>query len=70
MNNLLNVGYKRDLVQRYDQEAQTLANLTGWSLEDIRRKQPTVEVQTQPEELPWWRNLWGSVRTNVNQWWS
>lgn len=62
--------YKRDLVQRYDQEAQTLANLTGWSLEDIRRKQPTVEVQTQPEELPWWRNLWGSVRTNVNQWWS
>ncbi|MFZ9738183.1 MAG: DUF2330 domain-containing protein, partial [Prochlorotrichaceae cyanobacterium] len=34
--------YKRSLPQRYDQEAQTLANLTGWNLADIRRKMPTV----------------------------
>jgi hypothetical protein len=35
--------YQRNLRQRYDQEAQTLANLTGWNVADIRRKMPSVE---------------------------
>ncbi|MGA1409308.1 MAG: DUF2330 domain-containing protein [Prochlorotrichaceae cyanobacterium] len=48
--------YKRSLPQRYDQEAQTLANLTGWNLSDIRRKMPTVSN----DSAPWWRNLWGN----------
>ncbi|MGA1626639.1 MAG: DUF2330 domain-containing protein, partial [Prochlorothrix sp.] len=33
--------YQRDLVRRHTQEAQTLANLTGWDLGEIREKQPT-----------------------------
>ena len=48
--------YKRSLPQRYDQEAQTLANLTGWNVADIRRKMPTVSN----DSTPWWRNLWGN----------
>jgi len=48
--------YQRQLSTRYQQEAQTLANLTGWDINEIRRKQPTV---TAPQSTPWWRNLWG-----------
>ncbi|MGA0199982.1 MAG: DUF2330 domain-containing protein, partial [Prochlorotrichaceae cyanobacterium] len=48
--------YKRSLPQRYDQEAQTLANLTGWNVADIRRKMPPVSN----DSTPWWRNLWGN----------
>lgn len=30
--------YKRSLPQRFEREAQTLAKLTGWNIQDIRRK--------------------------------
>ncbi len=30
--------YKRELTQRHEREAQTLANLTGWAIADIRKK--------------------------------
>ncbi len=46
--------YKRQLGQRFEQEAQTLAKLTNWDIRDIRRKQPTAEYRPDP----WWRNLW------------
>jgi hypothetical protein len=49
-------AYQRDLRQRYDREAQTLANLTGWNLAEIRRKMPPVNTTSSP----WWRNLWGN----------
>ncbi len=55
--------YRRDLVQRREREAQTLASLTGWRIEDIRRQQgagpvadPRGPVDGPP--LPWWRRLW------------
>jgi hypothetical protein len=48
--------YQRELRQRYDREAQTLANLTGWNLAEIRRKMPPVNTSSSP----WWRNLWGN----------
>ncbi len=47
--------YKRQLGQRFEQESQTLAKLTGWDIRSIRRKQPTAEYRPDP----WWRNLWG-----------
>jgi hypothetical protein len=46
--------YKRTLPARFEQEAQTLAKLTGWSIQDIRKKLPTISSQS----APWWRNLW------------
>ncbi len=46
--------YKRALATRFEQEAQTLAKLTGWNINDIRKKQPVS--QSQP--MPFWRNIW------------
>jgi hypothetical protein len=46
--------YRQGLSDRAEQEARTLARLTGWSLDDIRRQQPAV---ASPEE-PWWQQLW------------
>lgn len=50
--------YKASLPERFEREAQTLARLTGWSINDIRNKQPTV-TETAPEPPGnWWRRLW------------
>jgi len=46
--------YQRSLQARFEQEAQTLATLTGWKIEDIRKK--IKVVQSQP--TPWWRDVW------------
>jgi hypothetical protein len=49
--------YKLRLKDRYEQEAQTLAKLTGWNINDIRKKIPDVDVSPGA----WWRKLWGRV---------
>ena len=46
--------YRRSLNQRFEQEAQTLAKLTGWKVQDIRKKTNII----QGENVPWWRNIW------------
>jgi hypothetical protein len=47
--------YRRSLSQRFEQEAQTLANLTNWKIQDIRQKmQFTVSNLTNS----WWDNVW------------
>ncbi|MEM9451342.1 MAG: DUF2330 domain-containing protein [Cyanobacteria bacterium P01_E01_bin.6] len=46
--------YRRSLPQRFEQEAQTLARLTGWDINEIRQKLPSVDVQP----VPWWRRFW------------
>ena len=50
-------AYQAQLRERQEREAQQLANLTGWDIEDIRRKIPFPEG-TEPDE-PWWKRLWG-----------
>ncbi|MGA1474111.1 MAG: hypothetical protein ACO4AI_02870, partial [Prochlorothrix sp.] len=61
--------YQRDLVRRHTQEAQTLANLTGWDLGEIREKQPTIDINvTDPEPTPWWRNFWHNFRSSLTFW--
>ena len=46
--------YQKSLSQRFEQESQTLAKLTGWKIQDIRKK--TTISQSQPS--PWWHNSW------------
>ncbi|MEQ9482624.1 DUF2330 domain-containing protein [Coleofasciculus sp. F4-SAH-05] len=46
--------YKRTLNQRFEQEAQTLAKLTGWQIGDIRRKMDIPEMKPSR----WWRRIW------------
>jgi hypothetical protein len=48
--------YKRSLPKRFEREAQTLAKLTGWNIQDIRRK-IGVTATTSPN-TPFWRNIW------------
>lgn len=52
-------SYRRSLPQRFEQEAQTLARLTGWDIDEIRQKLLTVDVQA----VPWWRRFWNRLRT-------
>lgn len=49
--------YFRNLRVRQDQEAETLANLTGWDLADVRRK---MNLGATPKGDSWWRRLWGN----------
>src|SRR4028119_1076860 len=46
--------YQQSLSERFDQEAQTLARLTAWKLQDIHQKINTA--QNQPTR--WWRTIW------------
>jgi len=59
--------YDGDLNARREREAQNLAQLTGWKIEDIRRKVQTVKItQTAPDAAPpapapWYRRVWASL---------
>lgn len=48
--------YKRSLSSRFEQESQALAKLTGWNIQDIRKKNNFTQTQSQP--APWWRKIW------------
>jgi hypothetical protein len=50
--------YKRGLIKRFDEEAKNLAQLTGWNIQTIRRKQPQLDLA----ELPWWERFWAMRR--------
>jgi hypothetical protein len=41
------------LNQRSEQEIQTLAKLTGWNVQDIRKKANLSQSQSPP----WWQNV-------------
>ncbi|MGH2415319.1 MAG: DUF2330 domain-containing protein, partial [Microcystaceae cyanobacterium] len=47
-------AYKGSLRERQEREAQTLAQLTGWDMNDIRNKIDFVKN----EPTPWWRGIW------------
>ncbi|MFK8068423.1 MAG: DUF2330 domain-containing protein [Gammaproteobacteria bacterium] len=48
----------KTLPKRNEQEIKTLANLTGWDINDIRNKVPNVKPAEPVEEIPWWKQLW------------
>jgi len=50
--------YRRTLPARFDREAQTLASLTGWPVNEVRRKMPKVPVSEGGNVRPWWERLW------------
>jgi hypothetical protein len=53
--------YTRSLPARFEKEAQTLANLTGWNISDVRKK---MSIQ-QPIPETWWRKLWRSAVPSI-----
>lgn len=52
-------SYREALPKRYEKEAQTLANLTGWDIDQIRNKMADAGQSFEaPEKEPWWKRLW------------
>lgn len=50
--------YRQVLAQRHEQQAQTLASLTGWDIQTIRQKMGTEDLSPVPDERTWWQRLW------------
>ena len=50
-------AYLRELPARQEREAQTLADLTGWEIGEIRAKIWPDGVPTAATD-PWWRQIW------------
>ncbi len=51
--------YRKSLRQRREKEAQTLANLTGWNIDDIHHKAGLDQASAEePAAQPWWKSLW------------
>ncbi len=52
--------YRRSLPARWEQEAQTLASLTGWDINQIREEMRDygTDPAKAPEPVPWWKSLW------------
>ena len=53
-------AYREELQSRAEQEATTLAALTGWPVEDIRRRVgPVAGGDARPDGRKWWERLFG-----------
>ena len=50
--------YRLALAQRHEQQAQTLASLTGWDVHTIRQKMGTDDLYPVPDERQWWQRIW------------
>jgi hypothetical protein len=51
--------YRESLRARAEQEAATLASLTGWPIEDIRRRLGPAAPEPRPDGRRWWQRLFG-----------
>jgi hypothetical protein len=51
--------YRRSLPKRFEQEAQTLAKLTNWNIQDIRQK---MKLSVGDLTYSWWENLLSWLR--------
>ncbi len=60
--------YRASLPKRFEAEAQTLASLTGWEVDDIRRKMKNGgQTFTPPPKEKWWERLWGTGDKKVGE---
>jgi hypothetical protein len=50
--------YRASLRARQEEEARQLAELTAWTVADIRRQIPVVADGSAPDPK-WWRKIWG-----------
>jgi len=52
------IQYRRDLHKRQEKEAENVAELTGWKVEDMRRRMHLDTVSDTPAEKKWWEKIW------------
>ena len=50
--------YQAQLRERREREAQQLANLTGWDIDEIRARIPLLANSKPVDDKPWWATLW------------
>jgi hypothetical protein len=50
--------YRKSLPQRLEKEAQTLSTLTGWNIDEIRRKMNLTKPEQAQTEERWWQKIW------------
>jgi hypothetical protein len=50
--------YQEELVRRQERETQTLASLTGWNIDAIRRKAHVALVVRPDTSTKWWQKIW------------
>jgi hypothetical protein len=51
--------YRRQVAERHEQEAQTLASLTGWNVSEIRQKM-NLHGDEPESGGSWWERLWNN----------
>jgi hypothetical protein len=52
-------AYRRELPRRFEQQAATLASLTGWDVGRIRGKMNLKAASAGPaDQEPWWKKVW------------
>ena len=50
--------YRRQLRERQEQEAKNVAVMTGWNVDDMRRKMHLTAAVAAPPEKKWWEKIW------------
>jgi hypothetical protein len=50
--------YRHQLRERQENEAKNVAELTGWKVEDMRRRMHLTAAVVQPPEKKWWEKIW------------
>ena len=51
-------SYRSSLRERQEHEATNLARLTGWSVNDVRRKMNLVSTNNPSDDKKWWQSIW------------
>jgi hypothetical protein len=52
-------AYRRELPKQLEQQAQTLASLTGWDVNKVRMKMNLKASSSGPaKDEPWWKTIW------------
>jgi len=52
------IAYRRQLRERQEKEAQNVAELTGWNVDEMRRKMHLDTASVTPAEKKWWEKIW------------
>jgi hypothetical protein len=50
--------YRRELPKQYETQAETLASLTGWDVDKIRKKMNLTASTQGSKDDPWWKQIW------------
>jgi hypothetical protein len=53
-------AYRRQVRDRQEREAHTLASLTGWNIDEIRRRIGVIGGGPDSPEQPWWERIWSN----------